>query len=280
MPLVDLEVPPIPPKAVWTHFLLNSLASSGMIRIIPGDLPVIDGGRRWRNNFHFARMRGVTFAIDTWDAQRPSAEGHALFHSLDLLLKIEYAPSPIWTDLEQTYGLRVAPWTMFGYDDVLAGYFDWAREPHEHLCAFSGIGWRGRRPWLDHIQRRGWPVLPGQKPDEYLPLIRTMQWGVVLQGRKPPHCDGKNRREHAYTSCGMPLALNYIPHYPFPMEPDRDFVYLRAPADLDRLADIDPAPYAEASRRLWRHCFSPAGMAATLLKLIDECREGRGDRHC
>jgi len=213
----------------------------------------------------------VRVGIDTWDGTPPSWPGHPILESLQLLLKIEWRPAAIWGDLETKYGIRVSPWTMFGYEhgEFPPSYFQWSPDGHRFLYGFSGDAKRPKHAWLAFMRERGMPVYGIQEPSDYLALIPQLRWGVILQGRRSRDTDGKNRREPAYPSCGIPLALNYEPHYPFEMRPGRDYVFLKEPQDLDMLADIDPTPFAEASSRLWDLYFSPRGMAATLLELVN-----------
>ncbi len=66
----------------------------------------------------------------------------------------------------------------------------------------------------------------------------------------------------------MPLALNYQPEFHFPFEPNKHYVYLKHPEDLEKLADLDPRPYAEASRELWETRFKPTAMARDVIAML------------
>ena len=257
----------------WNRMLLQSLAESGEFDISYTELPHTSSTRRFRKNFHFMRLDGVMIGVDTWDFALPTTSGDPILNYADLLLKIEYRPYSIWEGVEQRHQARVSAWTMFGYECFPTESFQWnARNRHKHLCVFSGHQKRSKRRWLKFMRAQNWPVYGKQSVADYMELICNMRWGVILQGRAGEHCDGKNRREHAYTSLGMPLALNYQPHYPFPMNAGEHYVYLKDPEDLLSLQDIDPAPYAEASRQLWVDHFSPIGMARTLKALIVQTR--------
>lgn len=261
-----LEIPSaIDGRAEFNRFLIESLVKSEVFRIREVEFPQLPIGRRFHKNLNYLRLENCLMAVDTWDGAWPAVSEHPLFDALDLLLKIEYRPAEIWRDVERRHGLQVSAWTMFGYTDFPVGYFRWQPEGHRYLYAFSGDQKRPKRKWLQRFRQQGAPVYEIQSVQEYLPLLSQMRWGVILQGKKGEWCDGKNRREHAYTSLGMPLALNYQPHYPYPMRPGIDYVFLEDPDDLDKLKDIDPRPFAEASRRLWRELFSPEGMARQLL---------------
>ena len=62
--------------------------------------------------------------------------------------------------------------------------------------------------------------------------------------------DLKNRREPEYTSCGMPLALGgYKPNYGFEFKEGIHYFYIDKPEDIEKLKDIDPRPYSEASKQ-------------------------------
>lgn len=264
-------------RAEWNQLLTSALVESELFEVVPtDDFPRTPPTRRFRKNLSFLRLQDVLIAVDTWDNATPSSLGHPLFDDVDLLLKIEYSPDPLWEKVARRHQLRVRPWTMFGYPAFPVGAFQWSPSGHRHLCSFSGDQKRGRRAWLDAMLELGVPVCGVQSPQDYIPLLQETCWGVITQGRKGRCCDGKNRREHAFTSVGMPLALNYQPTYPFPMRPGIEYVFLRSPDDLQRLREIDPAPFAAASQRLWRDYFSPKGAARTLIKLVDEMGDGGG----
>ena len=102
---------------------------------------------------------------------------------------------------------------------------------------------------------------------EYLDILPQTTWSLSLQGISGAHTDGKNRREPECFSCGMPMALNYKPYYPFPFEANKHYVYLEKPEDIVKLNDIDPQPYADASTELYNQYFSVKG-ASNLFRKI------------
>lgn len=203
--------------------LNRSLTESGRFEIDRAPLPKIPATWRFRRNFHWIRLQGATIGVDTWDRRGPLDSGHPILDHADLILKIQHRPHPFWRMIEQRHTCRISSWTMFGYEGFPCESFQWRDCKHNHLYCFSGSAKRPKRKWLTHMKERGMPVFGVQSVEEYMPLLRETRWGVVLKGDSGPHCDGKNRREPAFASLGLPLALNYQPHYPFPMQANRDF---------------------------------------------------------
>lgn len=263
-----LVVPERRSLGAWNRWLVDRLLESGTFRQRHGELPRTPESRRWRRNFHVMRVEESLVGVDTWDLEGPTTTGHSVLNELDLLLKIQYRPHDLWRALEIEHGLRITSWTMFAYDGFPMREYAWSPDSGQCPYSYSGHAKRPKRRWLRHMRRSGVEVHDMLEPNEYVPLLRNSRWGVILKGRTGRHCDGKNRREPALASWGMPLALNYTPHYPVSMLPDVDFVHLREPTDLDRLKDIDPRPYAEASIGLWHRLFSPRAMAGNLLDLV------------
>lgn len=272
--------------ASWNVTLHKMLASSGRFTVRHEPLPRItdrSGGRiagRVSPNFSAFKIDGRLIVLDTWDTDSPTVNcwkaGYfspgGMFADAALVLKIQWEPKPIWQQFTEETGKTITPWTMFPSREFPLEWFRWqAHGPHLYLATLTGAERFGRGAFKDIAQH--WPNIyskpRGQKDPiaDYLRILETCKWGVSLVGKRGTQ--NKNRREVEFASCGMPLALNYIPSYPFPFQPGTHFVFLKEPRDLSRLATMDPRPFAERSIALWRDHFCPVAMADKLLTLLD-----------
>lgn len=266
----------------WNWTLSRMLASSGRFEVVSRPFPQLrELPRHARNvNFNLMELDGVLVALDTWDIFDPTAlyHHHGLFAKgralgdVAMILKIQHRPCPYWDLFERETGIPVRAWTVMPSAVFPLGCFRWRDEGHRYLATITGRNGRfGRQPWVDACQADSRFYAKGYNDKDdleiYVEVLRGCRWGLILQG-KGRNSDGKNRREAEFTSCGMPLAMNYCPHYPFEMEPGKHFVWLKSTADLALLDQIDPRPFAAASRQLWAEGFSPKGMASTFVQLV------------
>lgn len=258
--------------ASWNVTLCKMLARSGVFTVLPEVRHTVKRKGRFQN-FMILVIDGKRIAVDTWDTRSPSDQYEEDFRTGDLsdiklLIKIQWYPCAYWG----RFPVTVKPWTIFPAAEFPLEYFQWRFIPHELLGLITGRNDRFRRKeWVDWATKDGrFYTDAGYRKTlpypQYLEKLKTCRWGVSLRGKHRNH-DGKNRRECEFSSCGMPLAMNYVPHYPFPMEPGKDFYLLKDPESLDELEGLDPREFAEASQRLYRDHFSPSGMARTLVSL-------------
>ena len=223
----------------------------------------------------------MTLGLDSWDSASPTDtlmklgyfDPKGMLANVRFVLKIQWQPLPLWDELFAKTGIPVTPWTIFPSREFPLEAFQYdPTAKHIYTGAINGVMRYGRTDYRNMAQKhQDFYVSIGSKDDtmdEYLNILRACRWGISLCGKRGT--DGKNRREIEYVSCGMPLALNYCPHYPFPFFPERDFILLKSPDDLLRLRDTDPAPFAEASRQVYRDHWSPVGMSRTLIQLVDQ----------
>jgi|GEM_PF-4143310 len=270
--------------ASWNNTLHRMLADSGLFDVQHSDdlpqLPRGSCGRVTKNMSVFA-VDDELIALDTWDTDSPTdtawqlglfGEGKfgakAPLADVTTVLKIQWMPKPKWDEMQQA-GLRVMPWTIFPSQEFPLGAFQWQPTGHEYTALVTGANRYGRPPWQAYARDRADWFTDAKRSvpmEDLIGMLRVTRWGLSLGGKRGT--DRKNRREIEFASCGMPLVLNYQPHYPFLFEPDVHYVYVDSVEDVDKLYELDPQPFAEASRQLWRDYFSPQGMARTMAKLI------------
>lgn len=271
---IPLEVPALECVGVWNRTLLASLIQSGFFEVRYADFPMFRLGRRWRC-LNLLRVNGHLVLLDTWDRSvtlgqflRAGVFREALAN-VKLVLRINKRADDLFVkQFFSETGIPVSAWTMFPDSQFPLEQFSWRPAGHEWQANLTGCNRRcGRGRWVKSAQKLGGFYIASEREShaQYALSLQNCRWGVCLNGM-----GDKTRREPEFASCGMPLALNYRPHYPFRFEPGLDFLFLETPADLVRLNDTDPAPFAARSRALWAERFSPRGMASTLLELVAE----------
>ena len=275
----------------WNGSMMRSLAESGLFEVMEKEFPKPDENvRRWLYWSVF-EIDDWKIGLDTWDTDVPASDFARLgalarggmYSDLSVILKIQHRPHELWDSIEAKFGIPLRSWTIPASHDFPLGYFQWRPEGHAHTACLTGNLKRGYRAgWATWARqqkdlavspkvRRGRDIQQAERDinrGQFLDILKGCKWGVSLKGLKRSSHDGKNRRECEFASCGVPLALNYQPHYEFEMRPGHEFVMLETPEDMAKLRDIDPTPYAEASTRLYEQRFSPVGAAKTLVEIL------------
>jgi len=238
----------------------------------------IKGARN--GNWTMMELDGVTIGLDTWDTWSPTCHFHdaGFFDSelkhVDLILKIQYYDCDYWKKFQNSTGIKVKPWTVMPTKDFPLESFRWENKNHKWIGTVTGKNNRfGRQPWTEWCEKHpkfysSGSYLVNDTLEEYTNRLKDCKWGIILKGKNKNH-DGKNRRECEFSSCGIPLAMTYIPTYEFPMNPNEHFLLLEKPNDLEKLIYTDPKPFAQASDQLYYDHFSAYGAAKTLISIVE-----------
>jgi hypothetical protein len=262
--------------SIWGRNLLFHLMQHPDIntKIIP--LPRINVHKN--KHFTYFILNDILFIMDDWDHATPTCyligndNAFPSFYKRNntVILKIQYSPNQkhIYDAIENQFGIKVLPFTMFANHSFNLANFEWKlQDDYEYDCIFTGRPWNCRHAWMKFAENNQDKIkcnVNYNLTTEFDNLLQKTKWGVILKGKGD---GGKNRREVEYSSFGMPLALNYIPYYHFPFEPNIDYVLLEKPEDLLKLKDIDPAPFAQRSKEIYHNYFSPQNGVYNSFKL-------------
>lgn len=197
------------------------------------------------------------------------------FKHTEIIIKTQYKPHPFYDEL-RSKGIRVISWVMWPTFNSPLEAFKWCYGSGSFLFIASCAGgpnssrrW-GRPPYIEWCKKQIDFDHQRRSVNEWAKVIQHCKWGLILQGGNKRNCDGKNTREVEFASFGMPMALNYIPNYEYEFEPNKQFLFLEKPEDLEKLRTVDPRPFAEESKRLWEKYLKPEASVKYLLKLIYE----------
>jgi len=279
------------PKFIWGNFLLQHIVHSGLFEVEYQQFP------RFKNDVNAIPrcgelktfiLNGNMCAIDAWDFSHPACHltkeflsNNSFYKDLKYIFKTQYSElhAAQYKRLKEECGITVFPFFIFPRHHFEHCQFKWQNQDHKHLAFFSGRIWKNRKAWHRHMLDQpesffsinhassNYEIVHKSSnsvsEDNYISLMKNSKWGLILKGKG--EC-GKNRREVEYSSCGIPLALNYKPKYPFEFEPNKHYLYLEKPSDLEKLKTVDPKPYAESSMNLFKEYFNPEKVAYNLLK--------------
>lgn len=271
-----LEIPKLHKVAAWNQTLLKQLIASEYFAVRYVRFPQVKIGPRWRS-LNLMRVNNHLVLLDTWDRTATLQQFVAadvfgeILPDVELVIRISMrTDDPFASYFTRETGIRMTAWTMFPDGLFPLSRFEWKPCKHAYLANLTGCTQRRARwKWVKAAQQMGnFYVAPSRvSHEEYARSLQDCKWGVCLAG-----IGDKTRREPEFASCGMPLALNYQPHYPFPFEAGKHYLYLPSTAELELLRETDPTPFAIESRNVWEKYFSAKGAASTLLELVS--------RHC
>ena len=277
------------PRYIWGNFLIQKIAHSGLFKVTYEHFPRYNAsGIPRAGELKAFELNGIMCLVDAWDYSHPTChiskkflDNNPKVKNIKYVFKTQYSERHMeqYNRLDKELGIKVFPFFIFPRHNFKNCQFQWKNKEHEHLAFFSGRIWKERKRWYHYMMDRkddffsvnheSSKIKIVQKSsnhiseENYMGLMKNTKWGLILKGKGEA---GKNRREVEYSSCGMPLALNYKPIYPFNFEPNKHYLYLEKPEDLEKLKTIDPAPYAKASARLFRKYFDPEKVPYNLLK--------------
>lgn len=258
--------------SLWGQRLLYHLINHPNIETKVVEFPPT-GITNKRKHFIPFSINEKIFILDSWDGHNPTSDLLSLnnidkfyIHNNVCILKIQYSSSHqnIYSEIDQRFGMKVLPFTMFYSRSFKLENFQWSNKNHNYLYCITGTYLKSRLEWIKYSEgmincriepeyRKG-DLGSSEENESYYNLLKQTKWGLILKGWGD---GGKNRREVEFSSFGMPLVLNYIPEYPFSFEPNNHYVYLEQPSDLSKLEFLDPEPFAEKSKQIYNQYFSP-----------------------
>ena len=276
----------------WSIQMMNNLANSGLFEVKYEDWPEeMDIPARRKEFLSFFKIDNDLFALDTWDSHYPSTHAIEMFPEDDffgktkILFKIQKnnETDETWQNFEDKTGIMTSNWTMFPTEKYPLNYFRWDDDPDKH---WYGIISGKRRPqWMEYYRDNPDFFVPPEIGkdtstvqvssdridfEEFKVRLQKSLWGISLHGKRYKGLDCKNRREVEFSSCGMPMALNYKPEYSFPFNAGEHYFYFENMEDLVKIKDVDPLPFHKKSVEAYDKWFSPKGSAEVLLDIIDK----------
>lgn len=277
-------------KFTWSKKLIDNLIESNQFDVIYENFPPLFDIPSRRSRFlSFFKIDDILCAIDTWDSHGPSIDAKEewikadFFKDTKILFKIQKLNhnDKIWQEFEDYTGIITSNWTMFASNSYPLQSFNWLDNPNKQY--YGIISGKRRKQWIEYFRNDPDFFTPPQIPvekqtrtisndrtslEDFLKNIQNSLWGISLHGKKYKRLDCKNRREVEYTSCGIPLALNYKPEYPFPFIANEHYYYIENMEDVKNLKNIDPMPFHYKSLEVYDKYFSPKGNADILLNIL------------
>jgi hypothetical protein len=122
-----------------------------------------------------------------------------------------------------------------------------------------------RYKWFNHVAKNPNYIVRYNarlSNQQYIDFIKNTNWGLVINNEV-------DCREYEHISNHHPLAITYVPkYYHIPCNPYEHYYYLKTPEDLNKLPDVDPIPYYNASKYLWENYLRPDMATKLLINIV------------
>jgi hypothetical protein len=274
-------------------FIVTSLRDSGLFKIEDHkeSINVVKGCRATMLYFN-----GKKIYLDFWEYSAPTHNTAVLEANFDLIIKLQHKnigrrrylrfvknknlfKGATDEQLVKFYN-KIVPWTFFpsrmmmpyvGKEETLTSL------PIEQLGFFCGRNWKARHYMKAKLESQGIKYIsnevPGQRisDDNFLHLMRSSKFGIVLPGRSTYVSDCKNRREIDYMMMKKPLLISYQPNYYDPLVNGKHYIYIDDKTvlkDLENMYNINEI--AENAYQWYLNNATPKGMAQMFLKIMTD----------
>jgi len=221
------------------------------------------------------KVNGITCLFDGIDSPKVNldeVQSDKIFEDIDFYFPLQFCSGKTehYKYISEKSGIKIFP-LIYGTSGLFPiGQFNWRKTNHKYLAHF-GFGLnkvqRHRKKWVAKAKQNGHYIVKYMSGKKFSETLKDCRWGVSLKGAGFQD-DGKCYREAEFLSCGMPLALNYQPTYAFPFFPNVHYLYLDNPGKLDSLGDIDPEPFANRSKTLWKSYYCPKTFTNLFLSIL------------
>lgn len=252
------------------YYIRRSLIESNIFSEISFDNLTYSG------KYYKFKINDIVCLIDADDrsaiSEKYIRDNNHIFSDVNFIFILQYCygKSLTYFNIKNKMGIDIYPLVYGTTKNFPVGKFQWENKNHQYIANFAFTVSRNRqhrKRWVDYVKNDSDFFQDFIKGPKYAEMLQEMKWGVSIKGTGFDQ-DGKCYREAEFMSLSMPLALNYMPCYPFPFYPNIHYLYLKDVSDIDFLKKTDPVPYAQKSKYVWNKYFSPYGLSKLLINIL------------
>jgi len=241
-------------------------------------------------------FNGRKIYLDFWEYSAPTHNTEILNANFDLIIKLQHK---IIKDEEYIRFIRhkkmfvgvkdsimieflskIVPWTFFPSKNMMP-YIgreqDLISLPIGQLGFFCGRNWKARHTMKAALDQAGIKYIcnevEGQRisDEEFMRLMLSSQYGIVLPGRSTAVSDSKNRREIDYMMMRKPLMISYKPYYYDPLVEGKHYIYINEKTNFKSLTDMyNIKDMVENAFQWYQRNATPSGIASSFLKIMSD----------
>lgn len=234
--------------------------------------------------------------LDFWEYYVPSHSNEALAANFDLIIRLQHRNIEAdkyvhFANRKNIFGRHVEdkiltdhwnkmiPWTFFPSKNMMP-YIGKEHEltslPIQQLGFFCGFNWKCRHSMKKKLESDGIRYVSREKDgnitdEEFLKLMRSSKFGIILPGRNTFITDSKNRREIDYMMARKPILMSYRPYYYDPLIDGKHYIYIDEKTNLNELENkYNIEQMAEDAFQWYQRNASPSGIASSFLKIMTD----------
>lgn len=234
--------------------------------------------------------------LDFWEYSAPTHTPEVFDSNFDLIIKLQHKIntesgyiafirhknmfSSLSDEQLRVFYRKIVPWTFFPSKSMfpyVGRENELASRPIERFGFFCGRNWKARHPMKAKLEKEGIKYIcnevEGQRitDEEFMHMMLSSQYGIVLPGRSTFVSDSKNRREIDYMMMRKPLLISYHPYYYNALVPGKHFILLDHNTDfktLPKLYNIEEM--IENAFQWYQENATPHGIATSFLKIMSD----------
>ena len=240
--------------------------------------------------------------LDLWEYPTPSHTMAVYSAGFDMIIKIQHRGDldagtynrycnrkrfmkGITNEDRAEYLKKFVNWTFFS-SHMLSPFIGKEDElqkenyPIERDCFFCGKGWKCRGTMFNALKAQGidcqvsnQEIRSGKviSQADYLHMMKSSKYGLVLRGRSSILTDCKNRREIDYMMLKKPLIMDYQPHYYNPLVAGKHFILIDQNTRIDSLNTMyNIEKIAQEGYEWYKQNATPEAIPKTFLQIMNE----------
>lgn len=241
-------------------------------------------------------FNGRKIYLDFWEYSAPTHTEEVLNANFDLIIKLQHKmvtskgyinylrSKRIFEGIQDpvliNFHKKIIPWTFFPSKSMFP-YIDKEQElvslPTEQIGFFCGRNWKARHGMKARLDQEGIRYICNEvegariSDDEFMHLMLSSQYGIVLPGRSTYISDSKNRREIDYMMMRKPLLISYRPYYYDPLIEGIHYILIHEKTNFKELENMyNIKDMVENAFQWYQRNATPSGIASSFLKIMSD----------
>ena len=232
--------------------------------------------------------------LDFWEYSAPTHTMEVFDAQFDLIIKLQHREvsdrdylmfcrkKKMFVDVNDDellkFTRKIVPWTFFPSKTLIpfvGREHELVSLPIEQVGFFCGRNWKARHFMKEKLEREGIKYVCNEvegariSDEEFMHLMLSSQFGIVLPGRNTFVSDCKNRREIDYMMMRKPLLISYRPYYYDPIIEGKHYILINDKTDFKNLSSMyNIEEMVESAYQWYQRNATPSGMVNSFMNIM------------
>lgn len=239
-------------------------------------------------------FNGKKIYLDFWEYSAPTHTPEILNANFDIIIKLQHkmVSDDSYLRFIKAKGMfpcvseddllnflhKIVSWTFFpsknmfpyvGKEDELVSL------PIEQLGFFCGRNWKARHSMKAKLDSEDVKYICNEvegariSDEEFIHLMLSSKFGIVLPGRSTFVSDSKNRREIDYMMMRKPMLISYRPYYYDPLIDGKHYIFINEKTNFKTLDEMyNMEEMAECAYQWYQRNATPQGVANSFMQIM------------